>query len=121
MLDANQRVFENRYQPLVSAFANGGLNAVVLSEIPRRFGASAGLSLSMYLFDGHQRQLSRDRTRALLETTRAYQRNFATVNPVRQQQHESAVIALPRPLPAPDTRFYLRSSRVGQQTRLLLK
>ncbi|WP_162550335.1 TolC family protein [Hymenobacter nivis] len=86
VLMANQRVFETRYQPLVSAFANSGLNAVALSDIPRRFGASAGLSLSMYLFDGHQRQFSRDRTSVLLETTRAYQRNFATVNPVRQQQ-----------------------------------
>jgi outer membrane protein TolC len=86
VLDANQRVFETRYQPLVSAFANGGLNAIALSDIPRRFGVSAGLSLSMYLFDGNQRQLSRDRTSVLLETTRAYQRNFATINPVRQQQ-----------------------------------
>ena len=86
VLNANQRVFETRYQPLASAFANGGLNAVALSDIPRRFGVSAGLTLSMYLFDGHQRQLSRDRTSVLLETTRAYQRNFATINPVRQQQ-----------------------------------
>jgi outer membrane protein TolC len=86
VLDANQRVFETRYQPLVSGFANGGLNAISLSDIPRRFGVSAGLSLSMYLFDGHQRQLSRERTSVLLETTRAYQRNFATVNPVRQHQ-----------------------------------
>ncbi|AMR28193.1 hypothetical protein A0257_14595 [Hymenobacter psoromatis] len=86
VLDANQRVFETRYQPLVNAYANGGLNAIALSDIPRRFGVSAGLNLSLYLFDGHQRQISRDRTSVLLETTRAYQRNFATVNPVRQQQ-----------------------------------
>ena len=86
VLDANQRVFETRYQPLVNGFANGGLNAIALSDIPRRFGVSAGLSLSLYLFDGNQRQISRDRTRVLLETTRAYQRNFAAVNPVRQQQ-----------------------------------
>ncbi|MEJ7658163.1 MAG: TolC family protein [Hymenobacter sp.] len=86
VLDANQRVFETRYQPLVNGFANGGLNSISLSDLPRRFGVSAGLSLSLYLFDGNQRQLSRDRTSVLLETTRAYQRNFATVNPVRQQQ-----------------------------------
>ena len=85
-LVANQRVFELRYRPLLNAFANGGLNAVTLADIPRRFGVSAGLNFSMYLFDGHQRQLSRDRTGVLLETTRAYQRNFLTVNPVRQQR-----------------------------------
>ncbi|MBO3272207.1 TolC family protein [Hymenobacter defluvii] len=85
-LAATQRVFELRYRPVVNAFATGGLNAVTLTDIPRRFGVSAGLSFSLYLFDGHQRQLSRDRTRVLLATTRAYQQNFATVNPVRQQR-----------------------------------
>ncbi|NML64425.1 TolC family protein [Hymenobacter sp. RP-2-7] len=83
---ANQRVFETRYQPLVNGFANGGLEAVDYRDIPRRFGVSAGLQFSVYLFDGHQRQLSRDRTRVLTKTTRAYQQNFATVNPVRQQR-----------------------------------
>ena len=39
----------------------------------------------------------------------------------RSQQHQSAVIALPRPMPAPDTRFPLHSRRVGQQNRPLLK
>ena len=86
VLTANQRVFETRYQPLVSAFANGGLEAVSLADIPQRFGVSAGLTFSLYLFDGHQRQTSRDRTRVLLETTRAYQQNFAAINPVRQQR-----------------------------------
>ncbi|QKG57536.1 TolC family protein [Hymenobacter sp. BRD128] len=85
-LAANQRVFELRYKPLVNAFANGGLEAVTLADIPQRFGVSAGLQFSVYLFDGHQRQTSRDRARVLLETTRAYQQNFATINPVRQQR-----------------------------------
>jgi outer membrane protein TolC len=85
-LAANQRVFELRYKPVVNAFANGGLEAVSFVDIPQRFGVSAGLSFSLFLFDGHQRQISRDRTQVLLETTRAYQRNFATINPVRQQR-----------------------------------
>jgi outer membrane protein TolC len=85
-LVANQRVFELRYRPVVNAFANGGLEAVSFADIPQRFGVSAGLSFSMFLFDGHQRQLSRDRTNVLLETTRAYRQNFATINPVRQQR-----------------------------------
>ena len=39
----------------------------------------------------------------------------------RPQQHQSAVIALPRPMPAPDTRFHLHSRRVRNQNRPLLK
>ena len=45
---------------------------------------SADLSFTLFLFDGHQRQISRDRTNVLLGTTRAYQQNFATINPMRQ-------------------------------------
>ena len=37
----------------------------------------------------------------------------------RPQQHQSAVIVLPRPMSAPDTRFHLHSCRVGQQNRPL--
>ena len=37
----------------------------------------------------------------------------------RPQQYQSAVIALPRPISAPDTRFHLHSCRVGQQNRPL--
>lgn len=85
-LAATQQVFELRYKPVVNAFANGGLEAVNFADIPQRFGVSAGLSFSMFLFDGHQRQLSRDRTGVLLATTQAYRQNFATVNPVRQQR-----------------------------------
>jgi len=85
-LAASQRVFELRYRPVVNAFATGGLEAVSLADLPRRFGMSAGLTFSTYIFDGHQRQLSRDRTSVLLETTRAYRQNFETVNPVRQQR-----------------------------------
>ncbi|MGI4863321.1 MAG: TolC family protein [Janthinobacterium lividum] len=85
-LAANQQVFELRYKPVFNAFANGGLEAVNFADIPQRFGVSAGLQFSLYLFDGHQRQLSRDRTSVLLGTTRAYQQNFATINPVRQQR-----------------------------------
>ncbi len=85
-LAASQQVFELRYRPVVNAFATGGLEAVTLADLPQRFGVSAGLSFSLYLFDGHQRQLSRDRTNVLLETTRAYRRNFALINPVRQER-----------------------------------
>lgn len=31
----------------------------------------------------------------------------------RPQQHQSAVVALPRPLPAPNTPFYVRSPQPG--------
>lgn len=53
---ANQRVFENQYKPQVSAYANTGLNAVEISNIYRRLGASAGLRLTIPIYDGKQRK-----------------------------------------------------------------
>lgn len=53
---ANQRVFENQYKPQVSAYANTGLNAVEIPNIYRRLGASAGLRLTIPIYDGKQRK-----------------------------------------------------------------
>ncbi len=83
-LDLQQQVFELRYRPQFSAFANGGLNAITVSDIPNRFGVSAGLSFNMFVFDGRQRELNRQRTSVLLRSTQQARQNFQAVNPVRQ-------------------------------------
>ncbi len=78
-----QQFYELRYRPQLNAFATGGFNAIALADLPNRFGTSAGLSFSWVLFDGHQRQLSRDRTRVLLGTSQYARQNFQAVNQVR--------------------------------------
>jgi len=65
VLDANRRVFEIKYKPQTNAFANTGLNAVVLDQIGRKVGVSAGLNFSLVLSDGGQRKLVRERTSIL--------------------------------------------------------
>lgn len=82
-LTLTQQVFELRYRPQLNAFATTGLNAVAFGDIPNRFGASAGLNFSMFVFDAHQRQLSRKRTSILLRSVQQARQNFQTVNPVR--------------------------------------
>lgn len=83
-LDLQQQVFELRYKPQLSAFANGGLNAIAVSDIPNRLGVSAGLSFNMFIFDGRQRELNRQRTGVLLRSIRQARENFQAINPVRQ-------------------------------------
>lgn len=85
-LAATQQVFELRYRPQANAFVNGGLNAVSFGDIPNRFGTSVGISFSLFLVDGHQRDLSRQRTTVLLRSVQQARQNFQTVNPVRQQR-----------------------------------
>ena len=55
----NQELFETKYIPQLKFFANAGLNAVELNRLEHRFGMSAGLSLSMAIFDGNQKSLTR--------------------------------------------------------------
>jgi len=69
------RTVDAAYQPRLTAGADLGLNAISISTIPNRFGGSAGLNLSVPIFDGHQRQLEHSRV-ALRENTRKAYRDF---------------------------------------------
>jgi outer membrane protein TolC len=57
---AQQKVFNDKYQPQLNVFANSGLNSTSIPTIQRHFGASAGLQLTYNLFDGHQRKINQD-------------------------------------------------------------
>lgn len=65
-----QALFESRYRPQVKLFFNTGLNAVELDRIERKFGMSAGLNVSVPLFDGGQRRLTRQQNRLALQSIR---------------------------------------------------
>jgi outer membrane protein TolC len=69
-----QALFETRYSPRLRMFLNTGLDAVELAGIDRRFGMSAGLNLSLPLFDGHQRRLTAEQKRFALNTVRESRR-----------------------------------------------
>lgn len=69
-----QALFETRYRPQLRMFLNTGLDAVELAGIDRRFGMSAGLNLSLPLFDGHQRRLTAEQKRTALNTLRESRR-----------------------------------------------
>ena len=59
---SRQKLFETKYQPQVNLFFNAGLNAVELNDIQRKFGISAGINFSMPLFDGGQKDITRQQT-----------------------------------------------------------
>lgn len=81
---AQQKITELKYMPLLSAFANTGLNAINLNNITNRFGVSAGLSFSYAIFDGGQKKLTRTKTDLLQKSITAYKDNFLTQNTVRK-------------------------------------
>ncbi|SDE33253.1 Outer membrane protein TolC [Pricia antarctica] len=61
-LEADRKVFDNKYKPKISAYADGGLNAVQIPGIAHRIGASAGLQLTLPIYDGHQKQINAEQS-----------------------------------------------------------
>jgi len=82
-LAARQNVFELQYKPQVNFFANTGLWAFNISDIPQRFGMSAGVSLSWNIFDGRQKELNRQKTLILQQNTSFQKNYFETQNKIR--------------------------------------
>lgn len=83
-LITQQKVSELKYKPQVNLFANGGLNANYIPTIPNRFGVSAGINLTIFLFDGHQKEMNRSKTNILLKSSGEYEQTFITQNTVRK-------------------------------------
>lgn len=83
-LTAIQKVFELKYKPQLSLYANTGLNAVYIPTILQRFGFNAGIMFTYNLFDGGQKNITRKKTTTLLSSVSAYKQNFVTVNEVRK-------------------------------------
>jgi len=107
-----QHFFELKYKPLLSAFVNGGFNAVYAPTIPSRFGMSAGLNFSMNLYDGHQKNISQQRTEILLHSSTAYKRNFNTQNDVRKTRILGELKSL-------DSRTILAQNMIDQYTKVI--
>jgi len=71
------------YQPKLSVYADGGYFSS-MSYMPwKNFGMSAGLSLTVPIYDGHQRKMQHDQV-AISEETRVNYKNFFT-SQYRQQ------------------------------------
>ncbi len=85
-IDAQQRIFALKYRPQLNVFANTGLNAVVASTLPSRFGLSAGLSFTYNFFDGNQRGINKQQNKLRIANINNYKRNFETQNSVRKQK-----------------------------------
>jgi outer membrane protein TolC len=76
---AQQNLFETKYYPQVKLFFNTGLNAVEIDNIQRRFGLSAGINLSLPIFDGGQKDITRQQSIIAQKITHDF-KNYAAKN-----------------------------------------
>ena len=82
---AQQNVFETKYLPQIKLFFNTGLNAVETDNIQRRFGLSAGISLSVPILDGGQKDITRQQS-IIAEKISGDFRNYALKNIFTQRR-----------------------------------
>ncbi len=80
-----QKLFENKYFPMISLFGNAGLNAVTIPDIQHRFGVSAGLSLTWNIFDGHQNKINEQKNKLRFNTVEVHKNYFAKQNSLNLQ------------------------------------
>lgn len=80
---AQQQVFNDRYLPQLSAFANSGLNSNSIPNMQRHIGASAGVQLTYNLFDGHQKKINQDQQ--MLRMNEASMQKELKLNEVKTQ------------------------------------
>jgi hypothetical protein len=59
---AENRLFNNRYEPSVTFFSNAGLNASAIPGIQHYLGLGVGLRLTYTLFDGKQKQVNKEQS-----------------------------------------------------------
>lgn len=102
---ANQNVFESRYKPQVSAYANTGLNASEIPNIYRKIGASAGIRLTIPIYDGNQRKYNAQQSLLKEESLEFYKENSKiqmenNLESIRQQisQNEITLLLLEKQL-----------------------
>lgn len=109
---ADQQVFENRYRPQLSLYGNAGLNAVALNNIDRRMGLSAGLRLSVPIYDGKQRKYNAQQSLLNEENLEFYRDNA-------QIQLEDNLKSLDRQLTALTDNMKLMENQLAKQKNII--
>ncbi|MCZ2083821.1 MAG: TolC family protein [Flavobacteriales bacterium] len=60
------------YRPKISIYADGGYSSALIQTPYKNFGASAGVTLNIPIYDGHQRQLSIEQKKIEFNTRKKY-------------------------------------------------
>jgi len=94
MATANQQeLFETKYNPQVKLFFNTGLNAVELNGIQRKFGMSAGIDFMLPIYDGGQKNITRQQNEITTNSIQNY-KHYASLNIEMQKQSAISNIQL---------------------------
>jgi outer membrane protein TolC len=105
LVNADQQIDFN-YRPKLSVYADGGYLSSLVQTPWKNFGFSAGLNLTVPIYDGRQKKMQHDQL-AISETTRTNYQNFF------MNQYHQLIVMLTRQLTSND--------QLARQTREQLK
>ncbi len=91
---ADQRVFDNSYKPQLTAYGNTGLNAVEIPNIEHKIGFSAGLRLTIPIYDGRQRKYNAQQSKLKEDNLEFYKSNAKIQLDNKLSSIESQITAL---------------------------
>ncbi|MAZ28505.1 MAG: hypothetical protein CL868_15695 [Cytophagaceae bacterium] len=109
---ANQRVFENQYKPQVTAYANTGVNAVKIPNMNRRLGTSAGLRLTIPIYDGKQRKYNAQQNLLKEESLEFYRANSKV-------QINNSIKSIEQQIQALEISMQLQEKQLSKQENIL--
>lgn len=83
-LENEARIIHYDYRPKISAFADGGYSSSLTTTPYKNFGTSAGVAVTLPIYDGHKRNMSLRQNQLSLETRTTY-------NEFAKKQYEQQV------------------------------
>ena len=92
-IQAKQKVFEQKYKPQLSWFANAGLNAIYTPSL-NRFGFATGINFSWTIFDGNQKKIQYDKSLIEMETVKFEKQNFINQYNTNKEKYLSQLKAI---------------------------
>ena len=92
-IEAKQLVFEQKYKPQLSLFANAGMNAIYTPSF-NRFGFATGLNFSWNIFDGNQKKIQYDKSLIEMKTLEFEKKNFSNQYHINKEKYLSQILAI---------------------------
>ena len=109
---AERNVFESQYKPQVSLYGNSGLNATDAANIPHNFGLSAGVKLTIPIYDGNQKKYNALQNELKQENLDFYKENNAI-------QLQNNLKSLEQQIEALNNNSELTEAQIKQQLNIL--
>ncbi|MXV14031.1 TolC family protein [Hufsiella ginkgonis] len=82
-IEGERAAVDLAYKPQIGIFANAGYNSSFILQPYKNFGTSVGFSVSVPIYDGHQKRLQYSKLE-IEDRTRAFYRDFFTVQQKQQ-------------------------------------